>query len=176
MVPVLGPVFVLGYNGLNIGVMAAVMHNAGEGPQFWGLITRTACSRSPAIVIAGAAGLLSWAIIAPGDPHPIPGPRREGLRSVVVVVGLTLCFCVAGLIEAFVTPSGMPTVLRVGVGVSVMVAFATYVVLLGQRAERMGLSGLPSELTRDEIAAAEEAAAARGTVLARRARAERTAR
>jgi uncharacterized membrane protein SpoIIM required for sporulation len=165
LVPVLGPVFILAYNGLNVGVMAAVMHHAGEGPQFWGLITPHGLLEICAILIAGAAGLrISWAIVAPGDRTRGQALAEEGLRAVVVVVGLMLCFVVAGFIEGFVTPSGMPTALRVGIGVSVLVAFLTYVTLLGQRAERRGLTGLLGELTRDEVAAA-EARAARGVVI-----------
>lgn len=148
LVPVIGPVFILGYNGLNIGVMGAVMHAAGEGPQFWGLITPHGLLEIAAILIAGAAGLrISWAMVAPGDRTRAGALAEEGLRSVMIVTGLTLCFVVAGLIEGFVTPSGMPTFLRVSIGVAVLVAFATYVVLLGQRAEHMGRSGLPAELT-----------------------------
>ena len=45
-----------------------------------------------------------------------------------------LAFVVAGTIEGFVTPSGLPTSMRVGIGVAVFVAFWTYVVVLGRRA------------------------------------------
>src|SRR5690606_36577542 len=38
IIAVIGPGFVLAMNGMNVGVMAAVMHRAGEGAQFWGLI------------------------------------------------------------------------------------------------------------------------------------------
>ena len=82
----------------------------------------------------------------------------------VIVVGLALCFVVAGFIEGFVTPSGLPTALRIGVGVAALTLFVAYVVLLGSRAERKGLTGLLGELSRDELALA-EADAVRGTVL-----------
>lgn len=165
LVPVVGPVVVLATNGLNIGVMAAVMHHAGEGPQFWGLITPHGLLEVAAIIVAAAAGLrISWAVIAPGDRSRGDALAEEGLRSVVIILGLVLCFAVAGFVEGFVTPSDMPSALRVGIGVSVLAAFVTWVVLLGQRAERRGLSGLPGELTRDEVTAAEQAAA-RGVVI-----------
>jgi uncharacterized membrane protein SpoIIM required for sporulation len=151
LVPVLGPVFVLANNGLNVGVMAAVMHHAGEGPQFWGLIMPHGLLEISSIIIAG-------------DRTRGEALAEEGLRSVVIVLGLVMCFVTAGFIEAFVTPSGMPTALRIGVGASVFVAFWTWVVLLGQRAERRGLSGLLNELTRDEMAEA-EARAAKGVVI-----------
>ncbi|MGI9578448.1 MAG: stage II sporulation protein M [Microthrixaceae bacterium] len=165
LLPVLGPVFILAYNGLNVGVMAAVMHSAGEGAQFWGLITPHGLLELSAIIIAGAAGLrISWAIVAPGDRNRSTALAEEGLRAVVIVLGLTLSFLVAGLVEGFVTPSGMPTALRVAIGIAVLGVFIAYVVTFGQRAERAGLTGLLDELTRDDIERAEEQAA-RGVVI-----------
>jgi uncharacterized membrane protein SpoIIM required for sporulation len=165
VVPVLGPVTVLTLNGLNVGVVGAVMHRAGEGPQFWGLILPHGLLEITAVLIAAAAGLqISWAIIAPGDRTRGEALRDAGLRSVVIVIGLTGCFVVAGFIEGFVTPSGMPTALRIAVGISVLVAFLAYVGLLGSRAARQGYTGLWSEDTRDAVARAEDAAAA-GTVV-----------
>jgi uncharacterized membrane protein SpoIIM required for sporulation len=149
LVPVIGPVSILVFNGLNLGVVAAVMHHAGEGAQFWGLITPHGLLELTSIVIAGGAGLrISWAVVAPGDRTRGAALAEEGLRSVVVVMGLTVCFGVAGFVEAFVTPSALPTAMRVGIGVAVEAAFVTYVVVLGRRAAALGLDGLPGELTR----------------------------
>lgn len=52
----------------------------------------------------------------------------------VVVLGLVGAFVVAGLIEGFVTGSPLPTLVRVGIGVLVEVAFITYIVRLGRAA------------------------------------------
>ncbi len=157
---VVGPGLVLANNGMHVGVMAAVMHRAGEGPQFWGLILPHGLLEISAILVAGAAGLrLSWAIVAPGDRTRRDALRDEGLRSVVIVLGLALCFVVAGFIEGFVTPSGLPTALRVAVGIAALSVFVVYVVLLGSRAERLGLTGLPGEQRRDEMDRAIDSAA-----------------
>lgn len=48
---------------------------------------------------------------------------------------------VSGLVEAFVTPSGLPTAARVAVGVVVWAAFCAYVLVLGRRADRAGETG-----------------------------------
>ena len=81
------------------------------------------------MTIAGAAGLrIGWAIIAPGDRPRAVALAEEGRRSVVIVLGLMLCFVVAGIIEGFVTPSGLPTVARVGVGLVVELGFLTWIV------------------------------------------------
>ena len=165
VVPVIGPVSVLVTNGLNIGVTGAVMHHAGEGPQFWGLILPHGLLEIASILIAAAAGLqISWAIVAPGDRTRGAALRDAGLRSVVIILGLTGCFAVAGFIEGFVTPSDLPTALRVGVGVAVLCGFVVYVVGLGSRAARAGYTGLPNEDARDVIGAA-EAASERGLVI-----------
>lgn len=167
IVPVIGPVVVLLTNGLNVGVMGAVMHRAGEGPQFWGLILPHGLLEITAVLIAAAAGLqISWAIIAPGDRTRGRALRDAGLRSVVIVIGLVGCFVVAGFIEGFVTPSDLPTALRVAVGVAVLAAFVSYIGILGPRAAREGFTGLWSEDTRDAIARADDDAAQRATVRA----------
>lgn len=159
VIPVLGTGYVLAYNGMNVGVMAAVMHRAGEGAQFWGLILPHGLLEIAAIVVAGAAGLrLGLAALAPGERTRVEALREEGMRAVVIVMGLALCFAVAGFVEGFVTPSGLPTALRVGVGVAVFSAFAAYVALLGSRAERRGVTGLLGEDSRDELQTAIQSA------------------
>lgn len=156
ILPILGTGFILAFNGMNVGVMAAVMHRAGEGAQFWGLILPHGLLELSAICVAGAAGLrLGWSLVAPGDRSRSQAFRDEGLRAVVIVGGLVVCFAVAGFIEGFVTPSGLPTSLRIAVGASATGLFVAYVVLLGSRAERRGLTGLLGEQTRDDLARTE---------------------
>ena len=165
ILPIVGTGWILVFNGMNVGVMAAVMHRAGEGAQFWGLILPHGLLELSAICVAGAAGLrLGWSLVAPGDRTRAQAFRDEGLRAVVIVGGLAVCFVIAGFIEGFVTPSGLPTALRIGVGAAALALFVVYVVLLGSRAERKGLTGLLGESTRDELQLA-EAEAARGQVL-----------
>ena len=48
---------------------------------------------------------------------------------------------VSGVVEAFVTPSGLPTWARVGIGASLWLAFLAYVFVLGGRAVRAGELG-----------------------------------
>jgi hypothetical protein len=44
------------------------------------------------------------------------------------------------VIEAFVTPSGLPSWARIGIGAIAEIGFLTYVIVAGRRAERRGLS------------------------------------
>jgi uncharacterized membrane protein SpoIIM required for sporulation len=132
----------LAFNGGNVGVAGGMFAAAGQLPRFWGLILPHGLLELTAVIIAGAAGLrLGWTIIDPGDRPRGVALADEGRRSVVIVLGLILAFVVAGLIEGFVTGSGLPTVTRVGVGVAAESAFVTYLVVLGRQAAAAGLTG-----------------------------------
>ena len=58
--------------------------------------------------------------------------------SVVVALGLVVVLLVSGAIEAFVTPSPLPTWARVGIGVLAEVVFFAYVFVVGRRAALAG--------------------------------------
>jgi uncharacterized membrane protein SpoIIM required for sporulation len=134
---------VLAFNGVNVGVAAGLFVHAGQAGKFFGLILPHGLLELTAIIIAGAAGLrLGWAIVAPGDRTRADALAEEGRRSVVIVLGLMLCFVTAGLIEGFVTPSGLPTAARVGVGVLIEGAFISWIVGRGRRAEAAGHTGV----------------------------------
>lgn len=53
-----------------------------------------------------------------------------------MAIGLAVVLFVSGLIEGFVTPSGLPTWARVTIGVVAEAAFLLYVYILGGRASR----------------------------------------
>ena len=137
---------ILAFNGANVGVAGGVFVYAGEAGRFFGLILPHGLLELSAIVVAGAAGLrLGWTIIAPGDRLRADALAEEGRRSVVIVLGLFLAFVVAGLIEGFITGSGLPTWARVGIGVLVLAVATLWVVVYGRRAAAAGLTGLMGE-------------------------------
>ncbi len=134
--------WLLATNGANIGVMAAVMHSHDRGGLFWGLILPHGLMEISAIIIAGAAGLmLAWAVISPGDRTRMQALAAEGQRSATILIGLTLCFALAALVEAQVTPSGLPTWARIGIGVALEAAFIAYIVAFGRTAASAGHAG-----------------------------------
>lgn len=152
---------ILVVNGLDIGTVGAVMHSAGKGAEFWGLILPHGLLELMAVVLAAGAGLsLGWAVISPGDRTRGEALVDAGLRAVTVLAGAALCFVVAGVIEAWVTPSGAPTAVRVGIGVLAAVALFVYLTGLGLRALRLGVTGAPGDLRRYRERRAAEAVTA----------------
>lgn len=152
--------FILVTNGMNVGFAAGLFAANGQQVKFYGLILPHGLLELSAIVVAGAAGLaIGWTIIAPGDRTRLAALAEQGRRSAVIALGLALAFIVAGTIEGFVTPSGLPTWMRVGIGVAVFAAFWTYLFVLGRRAAAAGYTGAFGEHERLERAKAREAAA-----------------
>jgi len=80
----------------------------------------------------------------------LPAPLVESLMDVLVALGLVMVLLVSGLIEAFVTPSPLPTALRVAIGVLAWLGFLGYVVVLGWRARQESVTtDLAAELNED---------------------------
>jgi uncharacterized membrane protein SpoIIM required for sporulation len=152
------------FNGANVGMAGGLFADAGQLDKFFGLILPHGLLELTAVVIAGAAGLrMGWAIIVPGDRSRSEALGAEARRAVLIALGLTVAFVMAGFIEGFVTGSGVPTALRIAVGVAAELAFVLWIVVQGRAATLRGLTGEMGELDRgwDELAAARERAWAR---------------
>jgi uncharacterized membrane protein SpoIIM required for sporulation len=134
--------FVLWSNALNLGVIAGVMIGHDKSDVFFGLITPHGLLELTAVFVAGAAGLrLGWSWIAPGPRTRMQALAQTGRATVGMAIGLAAILLISGIIEAFVTPSPLPTAVRVGIGVLAEVGFFVYVWTLGRRAVMAGEYG-----------------------------------
>jgi uncharacterized membrane protein SpoIIM required for sporulation len=136
------PAYMLIQNALNLGLIGGVMAAHGRLGLFFGLILPHGLLELTAVFVAAGAGLrLFWAWV---DPGPLPRSRAmgvEGRSMITIATGLVAVLGVSGVVEAFVTPSGWPTWARIGIGVTVWVAFLAYVGFFGRRAVRAGETG-----------------------------------
>jgi uncharacterized membrane protein SpoIIM required for sporulation len=140
--------WILVANGANLGVAAGLFAAVGQQPKFWGLILPHGFLELSCVVIAGGAGLLlGWTVIEPGDRPRLTALAQEGRRSAAVVLGLVMALGVAALIEGFVTGRGVPTSIRVAVGVLAGALFWAYVLLQGRAAAARGVTGALGERT-----------------------------
>ncbi|MET0133411.1 MAG: stage II sporulation protein M [Kibdelosporangium sp.] len=135
-------VYILWSNALNLGVSAGLMFAAGRGDVFFGLIAPHGLLELTAVFVAAGIGLrLGWTVIDPRGRSRAQALASHGRSVVAVVLGLGCVLAISGVIEAFVTPSGLPTWARVGIGVLVELAFLAYVFILGRRAALAGETG-----------------------------------
>jgi uncharacterized membrane protein SpoIIM required for sporulation len=135
-------VYLLWQNVANVGVIGGVMVSHGRADLFFGLILPHGMLELTAVFVAAGTGLrLFWAWVEPGPRTRSAALAEEGRAAFAVVIGLVGVLAVSGFIEGFVTPSGLPGALKVGIGVVAEGAFLAYVFVLGRRAVREGVTG-----------------------------------
>lgn len=134
--------YILFQNALNLGVIAGFMFDAGKGDIFLGLLTPHGLIELTAVFLAAAVGMrLGWSVVSPGHRPRTQVLAEQGRAVVAVAGGLIVVLLVAGLIESLVTPSPLPTFVRIAIGVAAEVAFLCYVIYFGRRGVAAGESG-----------------------------------
>lgn len=134
--------WVLLMNVLNLAAAAALMIGEGRADLFFGLILPHGLLELTAVFIAAAVGLrLFWSWIRPGPRSRAEAFAAEGRTAATVALGLVAVLLVSGVIEGFVTPSGLPTWARIAIGVLAEAAFLGYVFVFGRRAALAGETG-----------------------------------
>jgi uncharacterized membrane protein SpoIIM required for sporulation len=134
--------FLLYQNAVNVAVDAAFMVAGHRTGLFFGLIVPHGLLELTTIFVSAGLGLrLGWTIVDPGRRTRGQALAEEGRATLIGALGTTLMLLVSGVIEAFVTPSGLPTWARIGVGVLAEAGFLWVVFVLGRRAVRAGVTG-----------------------------------
>jgi uncharacterized membrane protein SpoIIM required for sporulation len=134
--------FVLYGNAANGGILGGLMAAHGRSGEFWSLILPHGMLELSAVFLAAGVGLrLGWTVIDPGRRPRIRAVAEEGRAMITVALGLVFVLAMSGLIEAFVTPSSLPTWARIGIGAVAEAAFLLYVLVLGHRAAAAGQTG-----------------------------------
>lgn len=125
--------YALFMNALNIGVSGGLMAHAGRLDAFFSFIAPHGMLELTAIFVAGGAGLrLGWTVIDPGPISRARALARNGRAAGVIALGLVATLLVSGIIEGFVTPSGWPTPVRIGIGALAELGFLGYVYSAGR--------------------------------------------
>jgi uncharacterized membrane protein SpoIIM required for sporulation len=134
--------YLLWQNAANVAVAAGLMAANDRLGLFFGLILPHGLLELTAVFVAAGLGLrLGWTVVDPGPRTRAAALATEGRAALSAALGLAVVLAASGAVEAFVTPSPLPTWARVGIGVAVWSVFTAYVVVLGRRAERAGETG-----------------------------------
>ena len=147
-------IYLLFNNVMNLAVLGSLMIRHDRGQLFWGLILPHGLLELTCVFVAGGVGLrLFWSWIEPGPLTRTQSIAREGRTAATVSLGLACLLMVSGFIEAFVTPSGLPTWARVGIGITAELAFFSYVFVIGRQAHHRGATGdIDSRYLEDRVA------------------------
>lgn len=99
-------VYLLIYNGIIVGAIAALFWHYGKSYEFWAYIVPHGMIELTAIFIAGGAGLLmGYKLFVPGRYSRGYQLKQQAKRSVLLLLGTIPLFVIAGIIEGFITPS-----------------------------------------------------------------------
>ncbi len=129
-------------NIVNVAVIGALMWRYDRASLFFGLILPHGILELTAVFVAAGVGLkIFWGWIEPGPRTRMTAIAEEGRAAMSVALGLVVVLFISGIIEAFVTPSGLPTWARIAICLLAEAAFMTYVFTLGRTAVRRGLRG-----------------------------------
>ena len=141
-------------NIANLAIIGSIMTRHDRGELFWGLILPHGLLELTAVFVAGGVGFkLFWSWVEPGDRSRGQALAHEGRTAATVALGLVAVLLVSGVIEAFVTPSGLPTWARVGIGVLAEIGFFAYVFVVGRAAYLRGETGdIDASLLEDRVA------------------------
>ncbi|MCL2016678.1 MAG: stage II sporulation protein M [Defluviitaleaceae bacterium] len=127
----LGTIYILFYNGLIVGALAAyvdLIGSPGDTLIFWSLILPHGVPELLAIFISGAAGLIiGRSLLMPGNYTRKDAVIKGAKEAMSLVPGIVLILVLAGLIEGFFTPLGISPYFKLGFALLVAVGLGIYI-------------------------------------------------
>jgi uncharacterized membrane protein SpoIIM required for sporulation len=102
----LGTIYMVGWNGILLGVVAAVCAQHQMSLQLWSFVAPHGSLELPSIVIAGGAGLrLGAGVLFPGMYSRRHSLAVAGAESARLIAGVIPLLVIAGTFEGFFSPS-----------------------------------------------------------------------
>ncbi len=84
---------------------------------------------------AGAGMMIGYALIDPGDLTRAQALKKKGMEAARIVIGCAFLLVIAGTIEGFLSPSGLPPAVKWLTGISSGVAMYSYLLLVGRETQ-----------------------------------------
>ncbi|HBH52425.1 MAG TPA: stage II sporulation protein M [Planctomycetaceae bacterium] len=129
----IGTAYTLLYNGIAIGAMAGYLVGTGRQAKFLTFVISHGAFELVAIAVAGGAGLiLGHALLHPGRQSRMDALWERGRDAIEIAVGAGGMLLVAALIEAFWSPSDIPDLLKVTVGILLWILVTVYLTFSGR--------------------------------------------
>ena len=130
----LGTIYMMAFNGLLIGVIGVACYLSGMSLQLWSFVAPHGVLELPAIFIAGGAGLrIAQGLLFPGTLPRRDSLARAGSEAVQLLLGTIPILIIAGIIEAFVSPTGLAIPLKFSMAAALFVLLNVYLFGVGRR-------------------------------------------
>jgi uncharacterized membrane protein SpoIIM required for sporulation len=129
-------VLVLLQNGLQIGAIAGLTQVYGIHAALWSFVAAHGFLELSVIFMSGGAGLrVARGIIRPGLRSRRESIADAGRSATLIACGCVPLLMIAGTLEGFVSPSGLPGWLKFVIGLTTGMGLYTYLFLGGREAE-----------------------------------------
>ena len=130
----LGTVYMLVLNGVLLGVIGAACWLSGMSLSLWSFVAPHGVLELPAIFIAGGAGLkVAHGFLFPGFHSRRDSLTLAGSEAVRLVVWIIPILIIAGVIEGFLSPSGLSVRWKFSFAASLFCLFLYYLFGSGKR-------------------------------------------
>ncbi|MBV9340307.1 MAG: stage II sporulation protein M [Acidobacteria bacterium] len=131
----LGTLAEMFFNGLLTGVIGAACALAGMNLSLWSFVAPHGALELPSIFLAGGAGLkMAHGLLFPGTLPRKDSLAIAGREATSLVLGTVPLLILAGMIEAFVSPTGLQVSLKFAMSGALLVLLTVY--LFGAGRER----------------------------------------
>jgi uncharacterized membrane protein SpoIIM required for sporulation len=125
-------IYALVENGAMLGTLFAVLIARGVAGNLLTFILSHGFLELSAIFFSGGAGLrFAWAILHPGDLYRGDAIRLAGVQAIQVMFLVVATLTVAGVIEAFVSPTLLAVPFKLAIGITTGALLWGYVLLAG---------------------------------------------
>jgi uncharacterized membrane protein SpoIIM required for sporulation len=142
----LGTLYAMAMNGLLIGVVASACQRAGLGFSLWTFIVAHGALELPSLFIAGGAGfVLGRGVLVPGRLSRRDALLVAGRQAVCLLLGVIPLLVIAGIIEAFVSPTDLAASFKFLIGGGLFILLALYLLVAGRRTETMPAVSLTTD-------------------------------
>jgi len=122
-----GTLYMMAFNGLLIGVIGMACWLSGMSLQLWSFVAPHGVLELPAIFIAGGAGFrIAQGLLFPGVLSRRDSLARAGIEAVQLLLGTIPILIIAGLIEAFISPTALAIPLKFSLAASLFVLLNVY--------------------------------------------------
>lgn len=136
----IGTIYILVMNGLSIGGVLGVCYKV--NPAFGNslvefMIGHGVIELSCIFIAAGAGMMIGYSIVNPGDLTRSQALKKKGVEAVKLAIGCACFLVIAGIIEGFLSPSGLPAIVKYATGILTGILMYSYLFMVG--GEKNGL-------------------------------------
>jgi uncharacterized membrane protein SpoIIM required for sporulation len=129
----LGTIYMMFFNGLLMGVIGTACALAGMSLSLWSFVAPHGALELPSVFLAGGAGLMiARGLLFPGVLARKQSLALAGREATALVLGTVPLLVIAGILEAFVSPTALPIPLKFAMAGSVLALLISYLFAAGR--------------------------------------------